>query len=400
MKKLALLFLLFFSCTKIFPSNQHQNTTGWSPVKLSIHCITFTPQLGDVKYAPQVPLSSSFHEIVKHPPQWMLDQINHELAYYKTNGTLPIEDMFNNTQQFPSNWKALLLYRYKIINGRIYVKDYTCKNSKYCTAQIKYIDAALMRLHLTAPLPNGLEFVISAHDGLSLVNISTPIFSFGKHKGNHFIVTIPDWEMLSDYESRFNPQIETAIKKFPWEEKEDIAFWRGSTTGGNYSLPSWRDFPRVKLVYLSKNHDCIDAKFTNYPQGAASNKELLSDKSILGEFISPEDSLQYRYLIDIDGNACTWSRLYWILRSNCVPFKQQSQNTMWYHRALKPFVHFVPYANDLSDLSEMIQWAQFHPEDCKKIAEKSRKFVLKELTTEHAYAYLYLLLKEYSQLFD
>ncbi|MEM7175841.1 MAG: glycosyl transferase family 90 [Chlamydiota bacterium] len=389
MKKLVFYFLA--SCTLIaIPYSCHSyNSEEWATVKFPT-C--------EVQCAPQAPLSSSFYEILKHPPQWLLDQLNDEFAYYKAYSMPTMEDILVKIRQLKSGGKNFLLFRYKIINGQLCRKSLYGISDRYIP-RIQSIDAALLRLHLTVCLPDDLDFIIAAKDALQPSDdVDLPIFCFGKQKGDHFAITIPDVEMLSGYETCLDAQIDTAIKTSPWDKKKDIAFWRGSTTGGNYLNDDWRDFPRVRLVYLAKKYNCIDAKFTRCVQGAKFNRQLLSDRSIFGSFILPKDSLQYRYLIDIDGNGSAWARLYWILRSNCTPFRQTSEYTMWYHRALKPFIHFIPYSNDTLDLPEMVEWAKSHSEDCKEIAQNSRDFVLNELTTEHAYAYLYLVLTKYYSL--
>ena len=38
----------------------------------------------------------------------------------------------------------------------------------------------------------------------------------------------------------------------PWKSKKSILFWRGSQTGGWYTVHNWKSFPRSKLVLLSK----------------------------------------------------------------------------------------------------------------------------------------------------
>lgn len=37
-----------------------------------------------------------------------------------------------------------------------------------------------------------------------------------------------------------------------WKRKKPILFWRGSQTGGWYTVQNWKSFPRSKLVLLSK----------------------------------------------------------------------------------------------------------------------------------------------------
>jgi hypothetical protein len=42
---------------------------------------------------------------------------------------------------------------------------------------------------------------------------------------------------------------------------------------------------------------------------------------------------------------------------------------------LKPFVHYLPIKEDMSDVEEMINWAEDHPEQTRIIAERSTLFI-------------------------
>lgn len=337
------------------------------------------------------PLSESFHKIIAHPPHWMVDDIHKQLAHFKVNPPGNLDEMIEQFAQ-QENWKEnLLLAKYKIKDGRVYVQDYSMNHNT-----LQYMNAALVRLVKSIDLPD-LEFLISFHDSLDWINLAAPIFVHCKRQGNPYIIVMPDHEILTGYET-LDAKIDQAVAASPWESKKDIAFWRGSTTSGDYNLPNWHSFPRVKLVTMARNHDSIDAKFTLYVQGAENNEELLAEADLKGEFLYPEDSLGYKYLIDVDGNASTYSRFYWLLRSNCVPLKQMSTFQMWFHPALMPYVHYIPYKDDISDLPQMVAWAQSHPKEAREIADNGRQFILHRLTQEHAYAYVYLLLSEYSKL--
>lgn len=338
-----------------------------------------------------LPLNNSFYSIIEHPPTWMLKNIHLQLDHFKKNSKVDVDIMIEEFKK-ELNWKKnYLLAKYKVKSGRVYVKDFSLNHYT-----LQFISAALVRLAKSCSLPD-MEFVISFHDSLDLSNIPAPIFAYCKKEGNPFIVVIPEHEILAGYKT-IDSKIDKAVKTSMWETKKDIAFWRGSTTSGDFHLSNWREFPRTKLVMMAKNNEFIDAKFSLYVQGADTNKEFLLEKDLKGNFVFPEDSLGYKYLIDIDGNASGYSRFYWILRSNCVPLKQMSQYQMWFYPALEPFTHFIPYHENLSDLSKMLDWARSNPEKAKRIAEEGRRFIIEELTQEHAYAYLYLLLMEYSKL--
>jgi hypothetical protein len=40
----------------------------------------------------------------------------------------------------------------------------------------------------------------------------------------------------------------------------------------------------------------------------------------------------------------------------------------WFHQFLKPWVHYIPVASDLSDLEDRWKWAEAHPKEAQRIA--------------------------------
>jgi hypothetical protein len=53
----------------------------------------------------------------------------------------------------------------------------------------------------------------------------------------------------------------------------------------------------------------------------------------------------------------------------------------WYYEDLKPWVHFVPVADDFGDLDDILAWLQAHDDDARAIGEAGRAFA-KTLTFE------------------
>ncbi len=54
----------------------------------------------------------------------------------------------------------------------------------------------------------------------------------------------------------------------------------------------------------------------------------------------------------------------------CCILKIQSQHgfRQWYYDRLKPWRHYVPVREDMSDLIEKIDWCRYHDADCAEIA--------------------------------
>lgn len=54
-------------------------------------------------------------------------------------------------------------------------------------------------------------------------------------------------------------------------------------------------------------------------------------KNIIGNNISIEEQLNNRYILSIDGNTWAWDRPVWIMQSNSLFFKYESNNVGWYY---------------------------------------------------------------------
>lgn len=122
------------------------------------------------------------------------------------------------------------------------------------------------------------------------------------------------------------------------------------------------------------------------------------EKELCCDYISAGDSCKYKYLIDIDGFGATFHRCQWILRSNCTLIKQEDGYVQWYYSGLKPYIHYVPYNKDCSNLEDIILWLREHDEEAERIAQAGRQFALKYLDMNTTYLYLYHVLKEYNKL--
>ncbi len=57
-----------------------------------------------------------------------------------------------------------------------------------------------------------------------------------------------------------------------------------------------------------------------------------------------------------------------------VVLLMDSPYRLWYTKYLKPYVHYIPIKNDLSDLIKQIKWCRNHDTECEKIAGEARKF--------------------------
>ncbi len=119
----------------------------------------------------------------------------------------------------------------------------------------------------------------------------------------------------------------------------------------------------------------MDAGFTFYtPQHNPNFRKLLVSAHSLKPRATVTESIKYKYLIDIDGNSCSYSRMAWILNSNSLLMKHTSSYKQWYYDQMQPYVHYLPIAENFSNLTEQYQWAEANSELAQAIAENGRKF--------------------------
>ena len=181
-----------------------------------------------------------------------------------------------------------------------------------------------------------------------------------------------------------------------WEDKSNIVFWRGQTTGQRQSLPNntipTENFRWLQRLWLcdvasnSKHRGNCDIGITGFVQIPEEHyKSAIIQRGFLKEHVGKELFLKKRYIIDIDGNSNTWSALFTGLLSGASVMKVASQHSyrQWYYKKLIPFVNFIPIAHDFSDFDEALDWAFSEFLLTKEIAEGGNQLA-KEITFESA----------------
>jgi hypothetical protein len=252
--------------------------------------------------------------------------------------------------------------------------------------RVRWMSWAIERLARWFALPD-LSVLLYFGDYVDRDAVHAPVLCFCRRRERAGQVLVPDFEMLRGHE-RSDRRVDRAAARTPWESRVPRAFWRGVTTGGRFDEPGWETIPRARLVAAARSHpDLIDARFTRLVQGAETNA-VLRESGWRSHAVSPVDSLRFRYLIDVDGNGSSWSRLRWLLRSGSLVLKQSSEFLQWYYPWLEGGRHYVPVAHDLSDLAATIEWARAHDDEARAIAEEGRRFAWRHLGRAEALLYL------------
>ena len=209
-----------------------------------------------------------------------------------------------------------------------------------------------------------------------------------------------------------------------WEKKTNKLYWRGSTTGGFSRDGGWRRQHRQILVErmnaldntkVMKSHnnsgvvewslvevprtdykDLIDVKFAHVgqcdPGDCDAQKEFF-------EVVKPDkqqDAWQYKYLLDMDGNAFS-GRFYAFLKSMSLVYKMAIFRE-WHEEWLRPWIHYVPLGLKGDEYVESVRYFNDEPDgkvQAPKLAIQGREWAEKVLRNEDFEVWFFRLLIEW-----
>jgi Glycosyl transferase family 90 len=215
----------------------------------------------------------------------------------------------------------------------------------------------------------------------------------------------------------------------PYEDKYNIAIFRGAMSGARDSVSKWEqyiseretntfsnnitDFEicynvircRFVMMYSNDTSPNIDAKIPygeytfqhpwsitvpdNY--NYSNNFPTPTSFTVLNNTLSTiptrvvhigsepmpiELLLKYKMLIILEGNDVS-SALKWALYSSCVVIMPYPVTvTSWaMEELLEPYIHFVPIKPDLTDVHDAVQWILAHEQETKHISKRATQWM-------------------------
>jgi hypothetical protein len=119
-----------------------------------------------------------------------------------------------------------------------------------------------------------------------------------------------------------------------------------------------------------------DEQYPSQRQGSLSKNKYRRAASL-----SLQEQSRYKYIINVEGNVAAY-RLSYELSAGSVILLVNSKWKMWYYDLLKPYKHYIPVHQDLSDLFTQIKWCQDHDDLCAQIAVNAKRFYDKYLSSD------------------
>ena len=154
-----------------------------------------------------------------------------------------------------------------------------------------------------------------------------------------------------------------------WDSKEPVAIFRGALTGtGQRARFCERRFEHADIRATSSNsyRRRIDpstlTEMLNQPMSSASREHYMSMNAQQSKF-------KYSVLLNGHSAADRFARLFNGSQVVFVPKcdAQDVGQTTWFSDLLFPMQHYIPVANDGSDLDAKICWANDNPEATEEI---------------------------------
>ena len=85
-----------------------------------------------------------------------------------------------------------------------------------------------------------------------------------------------------------------------WKDKKSIVYWRGTTSGAEYTIETRERYHRQRLMRLYQNHSLFDIAFWETSWCISPNcDEFMRSKFRFDEFRDYKYMMNYKYLIDI-----------------------------------------------------------------------------------------------------
>ena len=195
--------------------------------------------------------------------------------------------------------------------------------------------------------------------------------------GHYRKLRAPDFEQdLGSIDASFSAKArEGALNSMKEIYDELVPRWKGVALTAEAEQEAERrgTLPWANMKF---SHFMSGGKKTVTSQGASYLAFESSGIPAIGEYMSLDALSKYKYHIDLGGGGgTTWSGTLEKLALPGLLFHHVTPMKDYFHDALKPWEHYVPIKEDLSDLKDKYEWAEANQEEAKRIAERSTEWV-------------------------
>lgn len=196
------------------------------------------------------------------------------------------------------------------------------------------------------------------------------VFAMSAHITDNYSILIPD-TMYIQSEGYKTKRALLNENQIPFKSKINKLLYRGSVDLGQLSNIKIKHstLGKIQRKYLFHlfNENVFDKSLVNFHEK---------------DYMSIEEQIKYKYILDIEGTANSWAGTFWKLYSGSLVLKADGIWKQWYYDKLFPWVHYVPVNQNFSDLMDKIKWCLQNEDRVIQIVNNSRRFIEEELNWE------------------
>ncbi|KAK2861107.1 hypothetical protein FQN49_004542 [Arthroderma sp. PD_2] len=292
------------------------------------------------------------------------------------------------------------------------------------------------------PAIKNLHGFLFSSSSISISETLIPLFSECKVNVNSDILFPANMYWKKDERYMYDDS-----EDIQWNEKSEILFWRGATSGGIQTKDNWFQMHRQRLEFMmngtklqDKTEQVIpcngsssdmserntlqfqpsdfankhfDFGFTDPMACLPDNCEFYNDVYTYKEKVPHTHQFRHKYLIDIDGHSFS-GRWRAFLLSKSLGIKATIFRE-WHDSRLFAWRHFVPLDNRYDDFYALMTYfigtgtdstdsnkprVARHDKVARKLALQGREWAETVLRNEDIEAYMFRLLLEYGRVID
>lgn len=219
-----------------------------------------------------------------------------------------------------------------------------------------------------------------------------PIFGFQKQRGAHN-------PLLPDVDFFHHNWYRRERDALDYGEKSVSACFVGSSTGDWHTVQSIRqlDSPRLRMANHFHAHPQVVFLISKAAQCLSEEaRACLVQQPYFSRYVGWQEQLRHRFLLVMDGNGATCSRLVKGLMSNCVVVKFDSPHELYYFAALAPGRDYLRVAGE-SDVERIVEREEAGPGTFQSVAQTGQQFAAKYLTVRSVMQYSAMLLAAFAR---
>jgi hypothetical protein len=210
----------------------------------------------------------------------------------------------------------------------------------------------------------------------------TSCLTFSKPMAHRHTILFPDPYQIGGYGGMLS-----VVDPVDFERKQDVALFAGTTTGARDPLANERV---VACRWALRHRPLCQFFITQVAQMTVQDLQRAMPRdelaSILHPPVSHQDHFTCKYIVNIRGNTCCWSRVPMVLNSNSLMLNVRHADGTWYYPLLQDGEHFVGVP-DISTLPSVVQHCNANPMLCRRIVANGQQFVRSYCSPTHAAYY-------------